>query len=524
MTTSATTHKLPDAVSLLNPKALERLSAGDYSAAIDLLRRALNFDPDSAAAHGNLAVALRRAHYPIEAEAHCRRAIILDPHYLPAHKLLAELLRDRDDLPDALACYQRVVALAPTDAMAHNNAGLLLRKLGRVEEAAATFARAAAIDPNDWRIRFNLLMVRGDDAALPDAIEYCRRSLEEHPDRIDVLVNLAVSLQFSGRYEEALTYLEQAIAASPDQVEARFNRALLLLLLGDYPRGWAEYEQRWNLPELKKPRFAQPQWQGENIAGKTILLHAEQGLGDTIQCLRYVGLVATRCSRVVLRIERRLTRTAASLPANVAIVHADARIPPFDVWCPLLSLPRIFGTRVETIPADTPYLGVRPVLAERWRRRLGGLPGRKIGLAWAGSPTHINDCRRSVDPERLAPLFDAAGISWVSLQASPAASSIAGLPVNRILDLSAELTDFAETAGAILNLDLVITVDTAVAHLAGALGRPAWVMLPFSPDWRWLLDRDDSPWYPSLRLFRQPAPGDWDSVVARVTECLAAFR
>ncbi|SDR22748.1 Tetratricopeptide (TPR) repeat [Rhizobiales bacterium GAS191] len=504
----------------LNALALTKLSAKEYPAAVDALRRVLNFNLDSPAAHGNLALALWRSKCEPQAEVHCRRAIALNAKYIPAYRMLAELLRLRN-APDAIACYRRLLALDPDNFMAHNNVGLLLGKLGRRSEADAAFKRALDLKPGNPEIRFNQLMTRRQEFELAEAIECCRQSLKERPSSPDVLTNLAVVLQQAGRHEEALAEYERAISIDPDHLGARFNLSLLLLLRADFARGWREYEHRWHLLEVNKPKFAQPEWQGENLDGKTILLHSEQGFGDSIQCLRYVHQVAARGGRVVLRLERPLVRLAASLPGHIVITPTNARPPAFDVWCPLLSLPRILGTRPDSIPSAVPYLGARPVIVERWQRRLAILPGLKIGLVWGGSPQHVNDFRRSIELQRLKPLLEIVGVSWVSLQVGPRTADLAALPVGTMTDLSAELSDFAETAGAILNLDLVIAVDTAVAHLAGALASPAWIMLPFSPDWRWLLERGDSPWYRTLRLYRQKTPGDWDDVVARLTTDLA---
>jgi len=508
-------------IDALNALARDRMAAGEHAGALDALRRALNLTPDAPAAHGNLALALWRNKCAPLAEIHCRRAISLNPDYIPAYRILAELLRQRN-APDTLACYHRLLELDPKDYMAHNNVGLFLNKLGRRGEADAAFGRALELRPGNPHIRFNQLMVRPNGDLL-EAIDCCRRALAERPNDPDVLVNLAIVLQFSGRYDEALAEYQRAIAIAPAHLGARFNLSLLLLLRGDYARGWVEYEHRWALIDANKPSFAQPEWQGEDINGKTILLHSEQGFGDSIQCLRYVPAVLARGARVALRLERPLTRLAASLPGDLIITSTTTPPAAFDVWCPLLSLPRIFGTRVQSIPAQVPYLGARPVITERWHRRLAVVPGLRVGLTWAGSPSHINDFRRSVDLVSLKPLFDVPGMSFLSLQVGPRARDIAELPAQGIIDLSAELTDFAETAGAILNLDLVIAVDTAVAHLAGALGKPVWVMLPFSPDWRWLINRDNSPWYPSLRLYRQPAPSNWDRVIARVAADLAGL-
>ncbi|HEY2134645.1 MAG TPA: tetratricopeptide repeat protein [Xanthobacteraceae bacterium] len=511
-------------IASLNSEAVARFSEKDYPAAVESLRRALALDPESPPAHGNLAVAMWRTGRTARAEAHCRRAIALDPNYVPAHRLLAELLRQRHDVPAALACYERLFALEPDNAIAHNNLGLLLRKARRFDEANAALARARALLPDDPAIRFNQLSMLSDDAGLAEAIDCCRQSLEQQPGNAEILTNLSVSLQLAGQYDEALEIAERAIAIDPDHRQARFNLSLLLLLRGDYARGWREYEQRWRLAEVKRPDYRQPRWTGESLEGKTILLQSEQGLGDSIQSLRYVPNVLARGGRVVLRIERILVRLAASLSGDVVINPTNARAPDFDVWCPLMSLPLVLGTtQVESIPAAAPYLRARQAIVERWRRRLASLPGLRVGLVWAGSATHVNDARRSTELARLKPLLETGGVSFVSLQVGPHAADVTALPPGTITDVSAELTDFAETAGVIANLDLVIAVDTAVAHLAGALAARTWVMLAFSPDWRWLRERADSPWYPSLRLYRQPAPSDWDEVVRRVVADLAAL-
>jgi tetratricopeptide (TPR) repeat protein len=500
----------------LNTEAAAKYKAKDYAAAADILAQVVDLAPESAVAHGNLSIALWYGKRLPEAEVHCRRAITLNRDYPPPYKILSELLLKRHDMGGALACYDRMAALEPEFPAAHNNAGLLLRKMGRHEEAEAAFARALALKPYDPRVRFNYLLGRRDEDMMPEAIACCRRALEQQPDNADVVTNLAVCLHLAGQYEEAFPCFERAIALKPDHHEARFNLSLLALLRGDYARGFEEYEKRWHLVEVQKPTFTQPQWQGEPLDGKTILLHAEQGLGDTIQCLRYVPLVAARGGRVIVRLERTLVRLAAGLPDKVVITPTSAPLPAFDVWCAMFSLPRIFGTRLDSIPATTPYLGVRAAIAERWRQRLQNLSGLKVGLVWAGSPRHVNDFRRSIDLARLKPVLDVAGVSFVSLQLGPRGADLAALPAGTIMAPAAELKDFAETAGAILNLDLVIAVDTSVVHLTGALGKPVWMMLPFSPDWRWLLDRADSPWYPTLRLYRQRRPGDWDEVIARV--------
>jgi hypothetical protein len=291
--------------------------------------------------------------------------------------------------------------------------------------------------------------------------------------------------------------------------------------MGDFANGLPRLEWRWRLPEKSPRPFAAPLWHGDRLHGKTILLHAEQGFGDSLMLLRYAPLVAAGGGRVVIEVPRALERLAARLAGGpYTVVAAGQPLPAFDTHCPLMSLPIAFGTTPETIPASIPYFTAAPDAAARWRARLATGAGMKIGIVWAGNPAHLNDASRSIALDRLGPLFELPGTQWYSLQVGERAAELAKLPPGRITDLAADLTDFADSAAAISALDLVISVDTAVAHLAGALGRPVWILLPFDPDWRWLLDRGDSPWYPAARLVRQLAPGDWDDVIARVRTVL----
>jgi Flp pilus assembly protein TadD len=508
-------------VERLNRQACAAAAAKDYAGAIRGFQEAVALQPASWMLHYNLAAACLSASRYGDAEANLRQALALNRQCAPAWMQLAPMLSQQGRCRDALAAYDRVVELEPNNVAALNNAGLMLRQLGQFNAAKVTFARAVALAPDNPRTRFNHAILVDTAASRREALGDCRRCLEEDPRNPGLLSNLGVCHQLVGEFDAALAMFEQAIAADPDFHEAWFNRSLLRLGLGDFAAGWSEYERRWQLPQAEKPEFAAPLWDGGLLDGKTILLYAEQGFGDAIQFLRYVPLVAARGGRIVLRVHRALVRLAASLPGDIAIVTPGNRLPAFDVWCPLLSLPRLFETRLESIPGEVPYLRVRPALGERWRRRLADLSGLRVGLAWAGDPRHINDFRRSIELDRMAPLFDLAGISWVSLQTGPRAADLAAFSAARVRDLLPELSDFAETAGVIGNLDLVIAVDTAVAHLAGALAAPVWTMLPFSPDWRWMFERQDSPWYPTMRLFRQPTPGDWEAAVATVAKALA---
>jgi hypothetical protein len=291
------------------------------------------------------------------------------------------------------------------------------------------------------------------------------------------------------------------------------------LLMGDFREGWANSEWRWHLPDVTSNplRDAAPQWRGEPIAGKTIVVFAEQGFGDTIQFLRYVPMVAATGARVILAVPTVLKALAEQAAPQALVLVDGETTPPFDLQCPLLSLPLAFGTELDTIPRDLPYVRADGDRVAVWRSCLPAGGGKRIGLVWAGRSAHGNDQNRSIDLARLRPLFDARGVQLVSLQRELRPGDAAILESSpAVTHLGDQLSDFADTSAVIECLDVVVTVDTSVAHLAGAMGKPVWILLPFSPDWRWLLGREDSPWYPTVRLFRQPAIGDWDSVIARV--------
>jgi tetratricopeptide (TPR) repeat protein len=464
-----------------------RNACGDRDAAVDFMRKAIALDDKLAPPHNDLGTLLQAQGRHDEAEAHYRRAVELNERFAEAMSNLGVVLAARGLLEDATAWYRRAIAVDAQLAPAHNNLGAALVRLNRFDEAEACHRRAVALVPD-----------------FPDAV-----------------YNLGVALQDQGKFEDALASYDKAAALKPDLVDVRWNRAYVMLTLGRYAEGWREHEWRWRRKQQPPRNYPQPLWRGEALEGRTILLHAEQGMGDTMQFLRYVPLVAARGGRVALQVQESLLRLAQVSFGHCASVHSDADVlPTFELHSPLLSLPLAFGTTLDTIPADIPYLKVDEAAAARWRERLAGAPGLKIGLVWAGNPQHQNDRNRSIAFERLAPLFGAAGVSWFSLQVGERKTDLARLPAGRIRDISGELADFADTAAAIANLDLVIAVDTAPAHLAAALGKPVWILVPFVPDWRWMLGRDDSPYYPSARLFRQPARGDWDSVLLRVRRTL----
>ena len=307
----------------------------------------------------------------------------------------------------------------------------------------------------------------------------------------------------------------------PDDADAHLNLAYSWFFRGDFQAAWPEYEWRWKRRGFSRPAFGQPLWDGSNLNGQTILLFAEQGLGDTLQFIRYVPFVRRLGARVLVQCQGPLLRLLATCWGINRLVREGDSLPPFDVQIPLLSLPRIFRSTLATIPANIPYLCADPDSSVHWRSQLSSLKGFKVGIAWQGNPEHQRDRRRSVGLLTFEPLARVPGVRLVSLQKGPGSEQLRDIEDRlSVLDVADRLGDFADTAALLSNLDLVITVDTAVAHLAGALGIPVWVVLPLDPDWRWLLDRQDSPWYPSMRLFRQTAWGDWTGVFERVTEAL----
>jgi tetratricopeptide (TPR) repeat protein len=343
------------------------------------------------------------------------------------------------------------------------------------------------------------------------------------PDFAEAHLNRGNALQELKRHAEAVTSYERAIMARPDYVDAHYNEALSRLLVGDFERGWEENEWRWETDQLRdgKRFFKQPLWLGKSdIAGKTILLHAEQGFGDTIQFCRYVPMVAERGARVIVEVQEPLKRLMSGLSGTTQLVARGEPLPDFDIHCPLFSLPLAFGTRLETIPSAVPYLRASPQAVADWGARLGPKHRPRIGLAWSGRPIPRD---RSIPLGSLLPFLD-VNATFVSLQKEVTLEDAKILNERSdLLHFGDALKDFADTAALIANLDLVISIDTSVANLAGALAAPLWVMLLFTPDWRWLLDRDDNPWYPTARLFRQDDTHTWDSVIARVQTALRDF-
>ncbi|MBM3484111.1 MAG: tetratricopeptide repeat protein [Alphaproteobacteria bacterium] len=425
---------------------------------------------------------------------------------------------------EALAAFREVLRHDPDHLGALNNLGVILKTLDRFAPAIAHYRRALAIKPDDAGLLANLGNALRGLGRLDEAEAALRSALELKPDSVDALNNLALVHKAAGRWPEAIEGLSAVLRLRPESAESHFDRALTYLQSGDLARGFAEYEWRWRVKESGAPRsFAKPRWAGEPLAGQTILLYAEQGFGDTIQFARYVPLVVARGGKVILECQPPLAPLLASLEGNPTVVARGAPLPAFDVEAPLLSLPYILGTTLESIPAATRYLAAPSGRADAYRARLGALsPSLKVGIAWAGKPSHRNDHNRSAGFAPFVELLGIPGTRWFSLQVGARADEFVSQGCAALVDdLTAEFADFSVSAAFIESLDLVITVDSAPAHLAGALGVPVWVALPFGGEWRYLHDRDDCPWYPSMRLFRQESFGDWSPVFRRLADTLA---
>lgn len=452
--------------------------------AISNLERAVRSDArnvDYLAALGEALIPER----PLDAIAYFAAAIELGAKRPDVYSLLASILINMRRPADALnACDLGITACGEAPEILGNR-GLALRDLARYEEALQHLKKTESLLPHDYR----------------------------------VLVGIGNILSDLGRLREASDYFTKAAAVRPGDPVCRYNFALALLLAGNLRDGFAEYEWRWGNRQFAshRPRFAQPLWDGVELAGRHLLLSFEQGAGDTIQFARYVQFAKERGARVTMLVQSPLRRLMTWLTDEIAVT--DTLPAAFDVYCPLGSLPHVAGTDLESIPAPAQF-EVPAITRWQWRARLGLPSGTRIAIVWAGAAGHLNDHNRSLSFQQYAPLFDAPGAEWFSLQVGPPSAQ---LTQSKIRDLAPHLTDYAETAAALQNMDLVITADTSVAHLAGSLRIPTWVLIPFAPDWRWMRDRNDSPWYPSMKLYRQSSAGDWNTVLRNVKIDLNAW-
>ena len=467
--------------------------------------------------HSLLPSALQHYHHGrfTEAERVCRRILQQESDRVEALQILGVALCSRGESIAAIPYLQRVVQLQPNAAEGWGNLGTALQEQGRQEEAIAHFNRAIALSPDYADAYYNLALVLQAQDRLEEALFYSQQTIALKPKFADAYYNQGFLLRRLGRLEEAIAHYRMATQLAPQSAGAHKNLGHALLLTGDLQQGFQEYEWRWRQPGWSPRPFVQPLWDGSPLNGKTILLHAEQGFGDTLQFIRYAALVRDRGGRVVVECQPSLLRLLETVTGIDQLLAQGTALPAFDVHAPLLSLPRLLGTALETIPAPVAY--VSPPANHALRLEVPSRHRLKVGIAWTGNPNHKNNRDRSCALDQFQPLCQLPQVSFFSLQKDAPAADLQALAALHIQDLSQALYDFADTAAAIAQLDLVITIDTAVAHLAGALGKPVWLLLSFAPDWRWLLERDDSPWYPTMRLFRQQQRSDWQGVFERVT-------
>jgi len=476
----------PDYASAYSNRGIALTELGRPGAAIPSYERAVAIKDDYTVAYSNRGVALQELKQPAAALGSFDRAIALEPDYAEAYSNRGAALQELKRLDPAMASYGRAIAIRPDYAEAHYNRGITLQKLGRLEEALGSYSRAIGFKP----------------------------------DYTDAYSNRGMALQELKRLGSAIASFDLAIAAQPDYAEACFNKSLALLLVGDFGNGWALYERRWDGSDARKEKrvFAQPLWLGSaSIAGKTILLHGEQGLGDAIQFCRYARSVAALGARVILEAPKPLVPLLNDLSGVSEVIARGDELPPFDLHCPLLTLPLAFKTNLANIPGNHAYLTSDANRVSAWAKRLGGRTRPRIGIAWSGSEIHKNDHNRSIRlSSLLAHLPDAC--DYVSLQKEVRDIDRDALQTHgSFRHFGNELGDFTDTAALCELMDVVISVDTSVAHLSGALGKRTWILLPYVPDWRWLLDREDSPWYASARLYRQDADRDWNAVLETVS-------
>jgi tetratricopeptide (TPR) repeat protein len=559
-----------DAQHLLGVIAAAR---GDASRAAELIGKAIDIDPSNPVAHNNRGAALLELGRWEAALSAFDLAVVLKRDYADAHYNRGNALRELKRWPEALSSYDRALFLRPAHPQAHLNRGIVLAVLGQREASIASFEAAIALDGNLSEAYYNLAnalcsqrkwhaALAGFDRAialsphsaaahanrglvlyelrrLDESLASSERAIAIKPDHLEALCNRGNVLLAKRQLAAALSSFDQALRINPNHAAGRVNRAHALLLAGDYEKGWADYAWRWkdqsSWVAQEDRGFSQPQWLGaEPITGKTILLHSEQGYGDTIQFCRYATLVANLGAKVILEVPAALVTLLSSLRGAVHVMARGERLPDFDMFCPLLNLPLALRTTVSTIPAQVPYLSESEDLRRVWSQKLGTRKRARIGLVWSSGfrpaqPELWSDNARRNIPLASFAAFKDLDADFYSLQKGEAAEAeldelnAQGWHGPKIQNLAGELADFADSAALIEQLDLVISVDTSVAHLAGALSKPVWVLIRFDACWRWLLDREDSPWYPSARLYRQRQPDDWGSVMSEVVHDLGEW-
>ncbi|MGC2161039.1 MAG: tetratricopeptide repeat protein [Silvibacterium sp.] len=495
---------------------------GDFAAAAACYRQAIMLAPRQAEFHFGLGYALNRLGDTRKARAAFTTALKLRPSFTEAHLNLGNLYYDRGIFPAAAAHYQSALRIRPCYAKACINLGNALAEKKDWAAARACFQKALALVPASAELHNSIGNLHYSQKNMLDAAQHYRHALELDSSYARAHINLGNALLALGQHSQARSFYERGLTLDAALPGALYNLALAQLRDGEFLEGWRNYESRWSFEELhlRRRNFRAPLWRGEPLHGKTILLHAEQGLGDTIQFARYVPLIAARGARVILEVQPPLVRLLQQLPGVESVIPYGAGLPAFDCHCPLMSLPLAFGTTTETIPSPEGYLNAEHTANSSHSKQRINI-AQRIGIVWSGNPRHKGNANRSMPLEALLPLTDVPGLTLISLQKGTGIEQLAPLQGRvPIEDAASSHADMHETAALVRTLDLVLTVDTSIAHLAGAMAKPVWIMLPWVADWRWMERRANSPWYTSARLFRQTSAGDWGSVVSQIIAAL----
>ncbi len=505
-------------------KTLER--QGRKKEALRCYESLAQIAPDHAVAHFKMGVLYRALGHP-QASLRCYQKVMnITPNNANLFFNMANVCEDLDRRDMALSCYRKVVDLNPTDVEAYLHMGHLLKKQNRLKAAISFYLKAVALSPKTPGLYVDLGGAYFRQENLQEALSCCRKALDLNCDHVNARYNLGITLEAMGRFEEAITAYNKVLHLSPDHKDAAWNRALMHLLLGDFEQGWKGYENRIHARQWQQVypyRYNLPLWDGSPLNGKKIYVHEEQGLGDSLQFIRYLPMVKERGGTVVFEANPQLRELLDNFDgADILVSRRTDGEPEIacDCYIPLLSLPGIFKTTDVTIPCPIPYVFADAEKTRFWRHRIHG-SGFKVGVVWKGNPNHGKNKSRSCPVECFSVLKTIPSIRLYGLQKEVPPEALSQICDNPIeINLGDALTDFSDTAGLIANLDLLISVDTSVAHLGGSMGRPVWLLLPFVPDWRWRLGVNDSPWYPTMRLFRQTRRGDWETVMQAVKAAL----
>jgi len=515
-------HSQPENAKALHLLGMTCAQLGDNQTAVKCMRSAVALAPDKADFSLNLANVLEAIGLKEEAVQCLQALLLLHSKNAAAHHAVANNLQKLNRFDEAEEHYEKTLALNPGDPVALTSLGMVLRSLRREDDSEARYRMALQVNPDQIGALINLALLIMTQGRHDEAQACIEKALALAPDYGKSWFHFGNAMLVQNRAVAAQNAFKTALSLSPDDPEAHTHLGLAYLLAGDLVKGFAEYEWRVRMPDFPVQALPGPAWDGSPLNGSWILLHSEQGHGDTLQYVRYASMVAERGGRVALNCPADLGPLLDSAPGVERIAPGEGVAHGCDVHARLMSLPHIFGTSLDTVPADVPYLAPAQDLADKWATRLGRDEAFKVGLAWRGSPSHPNDKNRSCTPSIFRPLLERPGVRFFSLQKGVHADDLP-LPEG-IEDVARDFENFSDAAACVNNLDLIISVDTAVIHLAGGLARPVWVMLPMSSDWRWMLDRDDTPWYPTMRLFWQSRWDDWDEVVGRISQSLDALR